>query len=416
MKMSWPVRNVGHTGLVTGVDRMAVRVAHVRHDSKPLDSQRLLGSHGQRAQLLIVGDGMGDILLDHELMLAVDGTRHVVAHVHLGARGHRAALGIGQAERGLTTRRALLHKAAISLLTLLEALDLFLQLRSGRLMDTGCLTIGCIQIAPVLRHRLIDGREGLLKLGLRKVLVCAVGGCELTASNGQECCPKEIQLLAQQDKRTEESLKSVGVMFSEISHGLEVGSKLSQKPAALHLAMGFPLTSATGSNPVEGAIDVAPEHIPWIIGWSTCACGLSPRTSKTLEIETLHIRIHETTRILFGDIVIKHLGQKKLLGSAVSLTVSHSAFLRCMGGRLSCSVRAHQEFSHSLALCYAASTTTSSGGCGWNVLVQTKEIRRIILRLDPNEAVVVRAERRAHQRGSVAFLLAKIIQVNGTAR
>jgi hypothetical protein len=34
-------------------------------------------------------------LLDNELMLAVDGNLHVVANVHLGALGHRAAIGIG---------------------------------------------------------------------------------------------------------------------------------------------------------------------------------------------------------------------------------------------------------------------------------------------------------------------------------
>jgi hypothetical protein len=91
--------------------------------------------------------------------------------------------------------------------------------------------------------------------------------------------------------------------------------------------MGFSLQPSARADPVEVALDVELEHIPWIRGWSTCECGLSPRDSKTLEIETLPIGIEETHWILFCNRVIDHIGQKKPVGAAVSLNGSHSASL-----------------------------------------------------------------------------------------
>jgi hypothetical protein len=200
-------------------------------------------------------------------------------------------------------------------------------------MDTGFLAIGCIQITQVLLHLLIYFLEGLLKFCLRKVLVFAVDGLEFTSIDGQEFCPKEIQLPAKKDELSEESLQSVCVIFSDISNGLEVGSQFSQKPAELHVAMGFPLKPSAGSNPVEVSIAGELEQIPWIVGRSTSECGLSPRESNTHKIETLHIRINETDRIIFCDIVIAKIRQKKPWGPAVTLNVSHPASLLCMGGR-----------------------------------------------------------------------------------
>jgi hypothetical protein len=329
---------------------MTVIVAHVGHGSNPLASSHLLGSHRHRAQLLIIGDGLGDILRHNALMLAIDGDRHVVAHIDLGTLGHRLALGIGPRALGLTARRELPHASAVSLLALLESRELFLKLCACGLMDTGFLTIGCIQIAHVLRHLLIEILERLRKCCLRDVLVFALDGRELTFSDGQEFCPIEIPWLAPEDNIPDEGLKRVGVMFSEISHGREIGSQLARKPDELHVAMGFPLQPSARSAPVEVSIDVEREHIPWIIGWSTRECGVSPRDSKTLEIETLHLRITETNRMICSDRVIDHIGQKPLVGSAVSRHVSHPASLLCIGGRFSWSVRSHKTFSHSLAL------------------------------------------------------------------
>ena len=134
---------------------MTVSVTQVSH-----------GSNRQRAQRIIIGDGLGDILLHHELMRAVDGTLPVVAHIYRGTLGHRSAIGIGQGALGLTARRDLLPKFAVSLLALLESLDLRRPLFAGRLMDTGFLAISGIQIAPVWRALLIDVLERLLKLCL----------------------------------------------------------------------------------------------------------------------------------------------------------------------------------------------------------------------------------------------------------
>jgi hypothetical protein len=329
---------------------MTVRVAHVSHGSHPRDSHRVLGAHGHRAQLIIVGDGMGDIVLDKELMPAIDGDLHVVAHSHLGALGHRSASGIGQGALGPTARRDLLHTSARALLARCASRDLVLKRLSGRVMGTGCRAIGGIQITQGLRHLLIQVLKSLLKFGLRKILVFAVDGLEFTAIDSQECCPNAIPLPAQEDKRTAKSLPRLGVLLPEISPSLTVGSEFSQPPDALHVALGFPLQSSAGSKPVAVAIDVEREQIPWIIGRSTRECGLSPRKSKTRKIKTLHVRIDETNRMLFRDIVIEKLGSKKPWGPAVSLNGAHPASLLCLGGRLYWSVRWHTAFSHSLPL------------------------------------------------------------------
>jgi hypothetical protein len=129
-------------------------------------------------------------------MLAIDGPLHVVANLDRGALGHRPAIGIGQGELALTARRDLLHKPAVSLPALVASLDLLLQLCTGRLMGTGFLTIGGIQITQGLRHLLVYILESLRKLGLGQVFVFAVDGLEFTTINGQEFCPKERQRLA----------------------------------------------------------------------------------------------------------------------------------------------------------------------------------------------------------------------------
>jgi hypothetical protein len=61
----------------------------------------------------------------------------------------------------------------------------------------------------------------------------------------------------------------------------------------LYVAGGFPLQSSAGSHPVEVAIEVELEQIPWIIARATRDCSLSPRESKPLKLKTLHIRINE---------------------------------------------------------------------------------------------------------------------------
>jgi hypothetical protein len=209
------------------------------------------------------GDRIGHRVDHQALMLSIHRHVHVVAHVHRRALGHRAAIGIGQGERGLPTRPDLLHQAGVSRLALLESLDLLLQRRAGQLMDAGSLPIRCIQITQVLLHLLSYFPAGLLKFCLRKVLVVVVDRLECAPVNGQKFCPNEIHLCAQEDTLTEKRWPRLSVLFPELSNRLEIGSKFLQQPDELHVAMGFPLKSSAGANPVEVAIDGAHEHTPW---------------------------------------------------------------------------------------------------------------------------------------------------------
>ncbi len=78
-------------------------------------------------------------------------------------------------------------------------------------------------------------------------------------------------------------------------------------------------------------------------GWRSCM-------SSGLALSRSSIRIHETNRIRFRDIVIEQSRQKKPLGPTVSLNVAQPASLLCMRGRLSCRVSWHKEFSHRLSM------------------------------------------------------------------
>jgi hypothetical protein len=200
---------------------------------------------------------------------------------------------------------------------------------------------------PLDSQRLL---QRLLKRCLRKVLMGVVDRLACTPVKGQQCCPKAIQLLAQEDQLPDKSGQRFRVLVSEISNRLDVWSKFAKKPNELHVAMGFPLKSSARANPVQVSINAELEPIPWRIARSTSQCRLSPRESKPLQLKPLHLRIHTTNRMVCHDIVIEQIRHKEPLGPAVSHHVAHPASLRCLGGRLYWSVRGRKEFSHSLAL------------------------------------------------------------------
>jgi hypothetical protein len=176
-----------------------------------------------------------------------------------------AQLGRLNSQGQFLARRDGLHQSARALLALFAPLELGLKLLSGRLMDTGVLAIGCIQITHVLLHRLSDVLEGLLTLYLRNVLGCVVDGLELTAIAGEACCPQARQRRAKKDQLSEERWQRFGVIASAISTGLAGGSQFSQKPDALPVAMGFPLQPSAGSAPV-GYPEM--EHVSLALGSS----------------------------------------------------------------------------------------------------------------------------------------------------
>jgi hypothetical protein len=339
-----------NTGRLTGVALMTVRGAPVSHDSQPRDAPRVLGPHRQRAQRLLVGDGLGDLVRDQQRMLAVDDDLPVVAPLHLGALGPRSPVGIGPGALGRTTRRARRHNAAVALRALLEALDRCLPRRFGRLMHTGCFPIGRRQLPPVRCHPRLDGLERLLKRCPGNVVVWAVDGRALPASDRQECCPTALHPPAQEDTLPAKSLPRGGVRVSEVSNGLDVGAPFAQPPEALPMARGFPRQSSAGAKPVEVARAVALAPIPWSISRSPRACGLRPHHSKTLQSETLPLGIKETHRLLCRDLVIEQSRQQKRWGPAVALQVSPPASLLWMGGSVDAGGRWHKELSHSLTL------------------------------------------------------------------
>ena len=67
-------------GLLTGLDVLDLEVAPVGHDRDPLHSENLFCRFGGLCQQTHIRNLVGDLLLDDQLVLGIDGDLHIVAH------------------------------------------------------------------------------------------------------------------------------------------------------------------------------------------------------------------------------------------------------------------------------------------------------------------------------------------------
>ena len=81
-------------GLLAGLDILDLEIASVGHDRDPLDSEKLFCRFGGLGQQTHIHNLVGDLLLDDQLVLRVDGDLHIVADGNMGMRRHRSAVAV----------------------------------------------------------------------------------------------------------------------------------------------------------------------------------------------------------------------------------------------------------------------------------------------------------------------------------
>src|SRR3972149_2639537 len=93
----------GDARLEASFDLQAVVIAHVGEHIEAVHAERLLGAQGHGAEQALFGDRVGQLVVDDELVLGIDGDLGVIAEVGdaAAADGHGAAVGIGEGERRL---------------------------------------------------------------------------------------------------------------------------------------------------------------------------------------------------------------------------------------------------------------------------------------------------------------------------
>lgn len=96
MATALPRSGLATSARLAGLDVLALVIAHVGHGSDALDVEHDSGRAGSGCEQTHVGRGVGDVLLDDELVLRIDRHLSIIADRGLLTRHHRARIGVGQ--------------------------------------------------------------------------------------------------------------------------------------------------------------------------------------------------------------------------------------------------------------------------------------------------------------------------------
>src|SRR4030066_1907009 len=138
----------GDARFEAGFDLLAVVIAHIGEHIEAVHAERLLGAQGHHAEQALFGDRVGQLVVDDELVLGIDGHLEVIADIGdpAAADGHAAALGIGEGDLGFAAFIHALLQAFVLLHALLEQPDLLLELLGGELRLFGFFGVVGIQV------------------------------------------------------------------------------------------------------------------------------------------------------------------------------------------------------------------------------------------------------------------------------
>src|SRR5580700_2889881 len=88
-------------GLLAGLDVLDLEITPIGHDRDPFHSENLFCRFGGLCQQTHIDNLVGDLLLDDQLVLGIDGDLHIVAHRDMRMRRHRSAVGVGERDLAL---------------------------------------------------------------------------------------------------------------------------------------------------------------------------------------------------------------------------------------------------------------------------------------------------------------------------
>jgi hypothetical protein len=122
-------------------------------------------------------------LSNHKLMPLINRYLRVVAHVHFGVLGHRAAVWIGQRHLALPTGRHRVPQPLRASLALAQRLALLPQYFRRRLLNRSCIRVSRVQFTQVVCNFGINILQYLVQLGFGNIPTLVVDRLELTAVN-----------------------------------------------------------------------------------------------------------------------------------------------------------------------------------------------------------------------------------------
>ena len=134
---------------------------------------------------------IGDLLLDDQLVLRVDGDLHVVADRNMGMRRHRAAVGIGERDLALAGPIQLRQHGFVPLAPFSDCGDLFGQVLDPR--AAGC-ALGGVALVEALQIVIELGVSGFDELGQgrpREIAVLVVDRLDPGAIHRQQLPAKQ---------------------------------------------------------------------------------------------------------------------------------------------------------------------------------------------------------------------------------
>jgi hypothetical protein len=131
---------------------------------------------------------VGDLLLDDQLVLGIDGDVHVVAHRNMRMRRHRAAVGVGERDLALPRLVQLRQHLLVPLTPFPDRGDLLGQVLDPR---AACCALGRVALVEALKIVLSLASAALMnwvsdaRVKLRSLLLTALIRVPSTASNSR---------------------------------------------------------------------------------------------------------------------------------------------------------------------------------------------------------------------------------------
>jgi hypothetical protein len=281
--------------------------------------------------LPVIAGRLHDFRGGNQVVLGIDGHRHVVAHGHLL---HPAAVGVRQRDFGLGGGLHLRQQFVIPALAFLEHGDLFLQRGAagggGHTFGRGVLPV---QFAQVFVDAGFHFLHQAPELFLGVVAARVVDRFELAAVDGHQFGAEQVELAAEEVEVFEEGFEGAAVVLAEVGDGLEVRAQTAQQPDHFEVAGGLGFEAAAGADAVEVAVEVEFEPVGGVIGRPAGGGGLGVGEPQGGEVQALDVGVKEAGRGVGGDVIVQAGGQELDWGSVGAALVAHHVRWLSYGSR-----------------------------------------------------------------------------------
>src|SRR3954447_11663364 len=250
-----------HSGFLTGLDILDLEVTLVGDDVDRLDAEDLLRRFGSLGQQPHIEHLVGDLLLDNQFVLGVNGDLRVVADRDTRVGGHRSAVGVGHRDLALPGAVELGQHLLAAVTPTPDRGDLLRQVLDPGAGGAGFSRVSMVEPLQVVVELGVGKTDELRQGGSRKVTILVVNSLDPGAVDGEQLLAEQVQLAAQQHELAEHWAEGLVVDAAEIRYGLEVGLQMAEKPDHLDSAVGLGFQAAAGAGAVQITVDVELQQI-----------------------------------------------------------------------------------------------------------------------------------------------------------